>query len=97
MLIDLTNATFIMPLRIESQDRLRNIILSLSYLLSNFKTNVIIQEVDSESKFQKYAAPELEKLIDDLSSISLIYEENSDPVFHRTRILNDIYRVFLDL
>ncbi len=90
MLIDLTNATFIMPLRIESQDRLRNIILSLSYLLSNFKTNVIIQEVDSDSKFQKYAAPELEKLIDDLSSISLIYEENSDPVFHRTRILNDM-------
>jgi len=90
MLIDLTNATFIMPLRIESQDRLRNIILSLSYLLNNFKTNVIIQEVDSESKFQKHAAPELEKLVDDLSSITLIYEENGDPTFHRTRILNDM-------
>lgn len=90
MKIDLSNATFIMPLRIESQDRLRNIILSLSYLLNNFKTNVIIQEVDSESKFQQYAAPELEKLIDDLSPITLIYEENGDKIFHRTRILNDM-------
>jgi hypothetical protein len=87
---DLTNATFIMPLRIESQDRLRNIILSLAYLLNNFKTNVIIQEVDIESKFQTYAAPELEKLIDDLSPITLVYEENGDPIFHRTRILNDM-------
>lgn len=90
MKIDLSNATFIMPLRIESQDRLRNIIISLSYLLNNFKTNVIIEEVDKESKFQKYVAPELEKLIDDLSSITLIYEENGNPIFHRTRILNDM-------
>jgi hypothetical protein len=90
MQIDLTNATFIMPLRIESQDRLRNIVMSLAYLLNNFKTNVIIQEVDSESKFQNYAADELEKLVNDLSPITLIYEENADPIFHRTRILNDM-------
>ena len=53
MPVDLSNATFIMPLRIESQDRLRNVVLSLTYLLSNFKTNVIIEEVDTESKFQR--------------------------------------------
>lgn len=87
---DLSNATFIMPLRIESQDRLRNIILSLGYLLNNFKTNVIIQEVDTDSKFQQYAAPELEKLVSDLSSITLIFEKSDDPIFHRTRILNDM-------
>lgn len=87
---DLTNATFIMPLRIESQDRLRNIVLSLSYLLKNFKTNVIIHEVDEDSKFQKHVAPQLKHLFDDLSAITLIYEENNDSVFHRTRILNDM-------
>jgi len=87
---DLSNATFIMPLRIESQDRLRNVVLSLAYLLKNFKTNVIIQEVDEESKFQKYAAPQLENLIEDLSSVTLIYEESKDPIFHRTRVLNDM-------
>jgi len=87
---DLTNATFIMPLRIESQDRLRNIVISLAYLLKNFKTNVIIQEVDEESKFQKYAAPQLEHLIEDLSTVTLFYEESKDPIFHRTRVLNDM-------
>ena len=40
---DLKNATFIMPLRIESEDRLRNIVISLAYLLKNFDTNVIIK------------------------------------------------------
>jgi len=87
---DLRNATFIMPLRIESQDRLRNIVLSLTYLLKNFDTNVIIQEVDEESKFQRYAAPQLQNLIEDMSSVTLIYEESKDPIFHRTRILNDM-------
>lgn len=87
---DLRNATFIMPLRIESEDRLRNIVISLSYLLKNFDTNVIIQEVDEESKFQRYAAPQLENLIEDMSTVTLIYEESKDPIFHRTRILNDM-------
>ena len=87
---DLSDATFIMPLRIESSDRLRNVVLSLAYLLSNFKTNVIIEEVDKESKFQRHAAPQLENLVEDMSSITLLYEESDDPIFHRTRILNDM-------
>ncbi len=87
---DLSDATFIMPLRIESNDRLRNVVLSLAYLLNNFKTNVIIEEVDTESKFQQHAAPQLENLIEDMSSITLLYEESDDPIFHRTRILNDM-------
>ena len=36
---DLTNCTFIIPLRIETADRMRNITTSLIYLLSNFDTN----------------------------------------------------------
>ena len=87
---DLSDATFIMPLRIESSDRLRNVVLSLAYLLSNFKTNVIIEEVDKESKFQRHAASQVESLGIDMSAITLLYEENDDPIFHRTRILNDM-------
>lgn len=88
--IDLTNATFIMPLRIESNDRLRNIVISLSYLLKNFDTNVIIEEVDTESKFQIHALPLLKNLIEDMSGVTLLYEKSEDPIFHRTRILNDM-------
>jgi hypothetical protein len=47
-MVDLSNATFIIPLRIESADRMRNIITLLCFLLGNFDTNVIVKEVDSE-------------------------------------------------
>ena len=49
MRIDLSEATFIIPIRIESNDRLRNVITTTAFLLENFDTNIIIKEVDSES------------------------------------------------
>ena len=56
-MIDLSKATFIIPIRIESQDRLRNVITTTAFLLENFKTNIIIKEVDSESVFLRDALP----------------------------------------
>ena len=38
MKIDLTKATFIIPIRIESEDRLRNVITTTAFLLENFDT-----------------------------------------------------------
>jgi hypothetical protein len=49
MKTDLSQATFIIPVRVESEDRMRNVITSISFLLSNFNTNVIIKEVDQRS------------------------------------------------
>ncbi|BCU98127.1 MAG: hypothetical protein CM15mV20_2220 [uncultured marine virus] len=46
---DLKDCTFIIPIRIESTDRLRNVITILCYLNSNFDTNIIVKEVDKES------------------------------------------------
>ena len=54
-MIDLKEATFIIPIRIESPDRLRNVITVTAFLLENFDTNIIIKEVDSEPVFQKEA------------------------------------------
>ena len=62
MRIDLKEATFIIPIRIESTDRLRNVITSTAFLLENFDTNIIIKEVDSKSVFQEYAMPILEEI-----------------------------------
>ena len=56
---DLSKATFIIPLRIESDDRLRNVITSVCYLLSVFDTNIIIHEVDRESVFDRDALPQI--------------------------------------
>ena len=44
---DLSNATFIIPIRIESEDRLRNVLTVVYFLLNNFDTNIIVKEVDS--------------------------------------------------
>ena len=51
MKTDLSQATFIIPIRIESNDRLRNVITSICYLLKNFDTNIIVKEVDKTSVF----------------------------------------------
>ena len=52
MKIDLSQATFIIPIRIESTDRLRNVITIVSFLVENFDTNIIVKEVDSKSVFE---------------------------------------------
>jgi len=43
-MIDLTNTTFIIPLKIDSIDRQNNFFINLTYLNFHFKTNVIIYE-----------------------------------------------------
>ena len=53
MRIDLSQATFIIPIRIESDDRMRNVITTTTFLLENFKTNNIIKEVDKNSRFEE--------------------------------------------
>ena len=45
------NTTFIVPLRIETFDRLRNVIVSTIYILDNTDAQIIIKEVDTESAF----------------------------------------------
>ena len=51
MTYDLTDTTFIIPVRIESEDRLRNVITSVCFLLENFDTRIIIKEFDRQSTF----------------------------------------------
>ena len=64
MKIDLSEATFIIPIRIESQDRLRNVITTTAFLIDNFDTNIIIKEVDSESVFIRDVVPVLKDFYD---------------------------------
>ena len=56
-MIDLKNTTFIIPVRIESADRMRNVITILCYLLENFDTNVILKEVDTKSVYEEEVFP----------------------------------------
>ena len=90
MRIDLKEATFIIPIRIESSDRLRNVITTTAFLLENFDTNIIIKEVDGESVFKNEALPILEDILDVEIDITHIFEQSNDSSFHRQRVLNEM-------
>ena len=89
---DLTKTTFIIPLRIETDDRMRNIITTLIYLSRNFDTKIIVKEVDKESVYEREVLPLLEQALepDMLNCITHIFEESDEFTFHRTKILNDM-------
>tara|TARA_B100001093_G_scaffold319895_1_gene305171 strand:+ start:421 stop:1290 length:870 start_codon:yes stop_codon:yes gene_type:complete len=89
---DLTKTTFIIPLRIETDDRMRNIITTLIYLTRNFDTKVIVKEVDKESVYLRDVKPLLEQALepDMLACIHHVFEKSDDFTFHRTKILNDM-------
>lgn len=91
MKIDLKNATFIIPIRIESDDRLRNIITTLCFLMSNFDTNIIVHEVDKESIFKRDALSQVTEYLDgDISTLIHVFEQSASPSFHRQKVLNNM-------
>lgn len=91
MKIDLSNATFIIPVRIESSDRVRNVITILCFLLEAFDTKVIIKEVDSKPVFDEYVLPQIKEYLgDNVKNLTHIFEQSNDLVFYRMQILNEM-------
>lgn len=90
MKYDLSKATFIIPIRIESADRMRNILTKLIFLLENFQTKIIVKEVDTKSVFQEDVLPQLKEYFDNLDNLIHIFEQSDDPVFYRMKILNEM-------
>ena len=44
--------TYLLPCRIETDDRLRNVITSVTYILKTFlRAKVLVKEVDTQSHF----------------------------------------------
>ena len=87
---EMNDVTYIMPTRIESNDRLRNIITSVTYLLKNIPgAKVLVKEVDNQSVFSEHALPEIQKYVS-TDNLRHIFEQNTEDVFHKTRYLNDL-------
>lgn len=86
------NITFLMPCRIESEDRLKNVITSVSYLLYNFpNSTVILKESDKDSVFQKKALPVIKNLFGTIpDKLIHIFEQTDQQLFYKTKILNDL-------
>ena len=90
-MIDLKNCTFIIPIRIESEDRMRNVVTVLAYLLKTFDTKVILKEVDVESVFEDQVLPQIEDFLgDNINNLTHVFEKSDDPVFYRMKILNEM-------
>ena len=81
--------TFIIPTRIETEDRLRNIISSVSYLLKHLDAKVIVKEVAPHHTFLHRALPEIKKYTD-TSNLTCLFEETQEPLFCKSKVLNDL-------
>lgn len=90
---NLKDTTFIIPIRIESEDRLRNIITVCCYLLETFDTNIIVKEVDDSSVFMDVAYPQIKEYVGDyIDNLIHIFERKdpNDNVFYRMRYINEM-------
>jgi predicted glycosyltransferase involved in capsule biosynthesis len=86
---DLTNSTFIIPIRIDSPDREFNFLYVLDFLTKNFQTNIIIKESDYSQK----AKVLLDTVDQRLCKINYLFEQTDDNCFHRTRLLNEMLQL----
>ena len=84
--------SFIIPIKLESKDRLRNCITVLSYLLNKVpEANIFLKEVDVESNFLQYALPEIKKNAN-VDNLNHTFQQNpANALFHRTKYINDLF------
>lgn len=80
-MINLRDVTFLIPLRIESDDRKVVLDLVLSYMLKYLDTNIIICEEGQQALFPKIQKPEWK-------NIKYIFRKNDTDLFHKTKNLN---------
>lgn len=81
--IDFTNSTFIIPVRLESQDRIANFSIVIKFLTKYLDTNIIIYEQGIQS-----VAHNLPKIHPNIRH--LFEKSSSKEPFHRTRYLNQM-------
>ena len=84
MKTNLKNATFIIPVKIDSQDRLDNITIVLNYLHKHLDTNIILYEHDDSPKLFELSQKLKVKYIFEPFKGSKYYD------FHRTKFLNQM-------
>jgi len=78
-MIDFKDVTFIIPIKLDSEDRLNNYRMIINHITSLFNTNIIVCESDKDSH---------EDLLKIHDSITYMFHKNDTEWFHRTMILN---------
>ena len=82
MKFDLTDTTFIIPVRVDTIVRLENLMLCVDHLLEKLDTCIVILE----------AAPYHNGIIQNLLQDRVTYRfvEDKDPVYHKTKYVNQL-------
>ena len=80
----LSDVSFVLPLRIDSQERSRNLDLVLNFIIRHFDSQVMVLEADGKRRF-----------FPQNTGIQLQYHfvEDHSQVFYHTRYLNCLYRM----
>jgi len=76
---NLLNVTFIIPVRIDTAQRLANVDFIIQYLQDNFNTHIVLAEEDSDSKLKER-----------YENINHVFIANNNYIFHRTKLINDM-------
>ena len=77
---DITDVTFLIPLRVDSIDRIENLIAVVSFITEHFKTSIHILEASTHNNGF------LSKLIP--NNVKITFIEDFDTIFHRTHYIN---------
>lgn len=85
-MINLRDTTFLLPIRVESNDRAFNFQYVVQYLCNNFETNIFIWESDKKP----IAGEILKRIRPGKTKIAYWFEKCESPTFHRTRLLNEM-------
>jgi predicted glycosyltransferase involved in capsule biosynthesis len=81
-MIDLTYVTFMIPVRIESEDRKINLSIVVDYLLKHYQTNIIIYEQDITPKVPSFFKAHWHP------HVRHVFFPSDSKFFHKTRALN---------
>ena len=84
MTLDISDVTICMHLRVDSPVRLENVLAILKFLTKNIKTNIIVMESDTIQHG---------KVLSEMNTITYIYVQDHDPVFHFTKYRNNLIRI----
>ena len=76
--------TFLIPVKLESQDRVRNLRTVITHLVSNYDAKIIVKECDTEPRFESLVGSELK------DRINYSFEKQTQSFFHKTKLLNDM-------
>lgn len=81
--IDLQDVSFLIPVMIDSPDRLDNLFTVVRYLNKHFNTKIVVYEYGETSSVIKTALPQ---------SVEFIFEYGEEKVFYRTDIVNKLIK-----